>query len=71
MSSRVFAPGHIKDPVTLIEKSRAPCPGGRVPPSFNRISYMICSRPEDGLRCRQGVKLPLKLKTLYSRSTGR
>ena len=27
------------------------------------ISYTtVCSRPEDGLRCRQGVKPPLKLK---------
>ena len=24
---------------------------------------IVCSRPEDGLRCRQGVKPPLKLKT--------
>ena len=30
MSSRVCATGHIKDPVPLIEKSRASCPGGRI-----------------------------------------
>ena len=29
MSSRVCATGHVKDPVPLIEKSRALCPGGR------------------------------------------
>ena len=34
MSSRVCVTGHIKDPVPLIEKSRAFCPGGRFPPSF-------------------------------------
>ena len=34
MSSRVFATGHIKDPVPLIKKSRALCHGSRVPPSF-------------------------------------
>ena len=62
---------HVKDPVPLIEKSRAWCPGGRFPSSFIHevitspiwIGYMIvCSRPEDGLRCWQGVKPPLKLK---------
>ena len=31
---RVCASGHIKDPVPLIEKSSASCPGGRFPPSF-------------------------------------
>ena len=35
MSSRVCAAGHIKDPVPLIEKSRALRPGGRFPPSFS------------------------------------
>ena len=34
MSSRVCVTGHIKDPVSLIEKSRLLCPGGRFPPSF-------------------------------------
>ena len=34
MSSRVYATGHIKDPVPLIEKRRGLSPGGRVPPSF-------------------------------------
>ena len=34
MSSRVCATGHIQDPVPLVEKSRASCPGGRFPPSF-------------------------------------
>ena len=34
MSSRVCATGHVKDPVPLIEKSRASYPGGRFPPSF-------------------------------------
>ena len=51
--------GHIKDPVPLIEKSRALCPSGRFPPSFihqviiitglNKLN--VCSRPEDGLIC--------------------
>ena len=31
---RVYAPGHIKDPVPLVEKSRASGPSGRFPPSF-------------------------------------
>ena len=72
MSSRVRVAGHITDPVPLIKKSRALCPGGRFPPSsihqvmiitgLNNYNYMtVCSRPEDGLRCRQGVKPPLKL----------
>ena len=34
MSSRVCAARYIKDPVPLIEKSRASCSGGRLPPSF-------------------------------------
>ena len=34
MSSSVCATGHIKDPVPLIEESRALCSGGRVSPSF-------------------------------------
>ena len=75
MSSRVCAIGHITDPVPLIEKRRGLSPGGRFPPSFihqviittglNKL-YNLCSRPEDGLRCRQGVKPPLKLKTTQS-----
>ena len=61
MSTCVCVTGHVKDPVPLIEKSRAPCPSGRFPPSFIRqviittglvLSYMtVCSRPEDGLTC--------------------
>ena len=34
MSSLVYATGHIKDPVPLIEKRRGLSPGGRFPPSF-------------------------------------
>ena len=34
MSSLVYATGHIKDPVPLIEKGRGLSPGGRFPPSF-------------------------------------
>ena len=55
----------------IIEKSRGLSPGGRFPPSvihqviiitgLNKL-YVVCSRPEDGLRCQQGVKPPLKLK---------
>ena len=30
----VYATGHIKDPVPLIEKRRGLSPGGRFPPSF-------------------------------------
>ena len=72
MSSRVCVTGHIKDHVPLIEKSRESCPGGRFPPSFihqviitglNK-SYNLCSRHKDGLRYRQGVKPPPKLKLL-------
>ena len=64
------------DPVPLIGKSRALCPCGRFPSSFIHqviiipglntnevIRLYICSRPEDGLRCRQSVKPPLNLKT--------
>ena len=36
MSSRVWETGHIKAPVPLIEKSKASCPGGRIPASFIR-----------------------------------
>ena len=50
-------------------------PTGAVPPNWYNASQLVkclpidksytivCSRPEDGLRCRQGVKPPLKLKT--------
>ena len=41
MSCRVCATGHTKDPVQLIEKSRASCPGGRFPPSFIRQVIII------------------------------
>ena len=34
MYSRVYATGHIQDPVPLIEKRRGLSPGGRFPPSF-------------------------------------
>ena len=34
VSSLVYATGHIKDPVPLVEKSRGLSPGGRFPPSF-------------------------------------
>ena len=37
MSSRVYATGHIKDPVPLIEKRRGLSPGGRFPPSFIQV----------------------------------
>ena len=36
MPRHVSVTGHIKDPVPLVEKSRASCPGGRFPPSFIR-----------------------------------
>ena len=35
MSRLVYATGHIKDPVPLIEKRRGLSPGGRFPPSFS------------------------------------
>ena len=73
MSSCVCATGHIKDPVPLIEKSRALCPSGRFPPNLIHQVIIIsglnklynCSRPEEGLGCRQGVKPPLRLKCLF------
>ena len=34
MSSLVYATGHIKDPVPLIDKRRGLSPGGWFPPSF-------------------------------------
>ena len=58
MSSRVYATGRIKDPLPLIEKRRASCPGDRCPPSFihqviiipglNDCIYMFspCSLPD-------------------------
>ena len=39
MSSLVYATGHIKDPVPLIEKGLSP--GGRFPPSFIHQVIMI------------------------------
>ena len=70
MSGRVCVTGHIKDPVPLIEKSRATCPGGRFSPRFinqaiiitglNKLYMTVYSHPEDGLRCRQDVTPPLK-----------
>ena len=71
MSSRVCATGHTKDPVPPIEKRRGLSPGGRFPPGFiHRVitglnKFIVCSRPEDGLRCRLGINPPLKLKTLF------
>ena len=60
----VYATGDIKDPVPSC---------GRFPPSFihqviiitrlNKL-YNCMSRPEDGLRCRQGIKPPLELTPL-------
>ena len=41
MPSRVCATWHIKDPVPLIEKSRASCPSGRFPPSVIHQVMMI------------------------------
>ena len=34
MSSRVYATGPVKDPMSLIEKRGGLSPGGRVPPNF-------------------------------------
>ena len=65
--SSLYATGHIKDPVPLIEKRRGLSPGGRFPPSF--IHQVIISHPKDGLRCRQGVKPSLKLKQKKNRKT--
>ena len=33
--------GHKKDPMPLLEKSRALCPSGRIPPSFIHQVIMI------------------------------
>ena len=78
MSSLVYATGHIKDPVPLIEKRRGLSPGGRFPPSFmhqviiitglNKLQLYV--RPEDGLRCRQGVKPPLNPITFLRKIFG-
>ena len=43
MFSCVCATGHIKDPLPLIEKSRASCPGGMFPPSFLHQVIIITS----------------------------
>ena len=79
MSSLVYATGHIKDPVPLIEKRRGLSPAGRFPPTFihqviiitglNKLQLYTCSRPEDGLRCRQGVKPPLNSTQLKFQMT--
>ena len=37
MSSRVYATGHITDPVPLVEKSRVSCPGGRFPSFIHQV----------------------------------
>ena len=78
MSSRVCVTGHIKDPVPLIKKSRALCPSGGFPPSLihqliiitglNKLydCQTVCSCPEYGLRCRQGVKPPLNSNSLVA-----
>ena len=65
--------GHIKDPVPLIDKSRALFPGGRVPPSFihqvifitglNKLWLLLYVLVLKMAVC-QGVKPPLKLKTI-------
>ena len=67
MSSLLYATGHIKGPMPLIEKRRGLSPGGRFPPSFihqviiitglNKLQLYVLA--VDGLRCRQGVKPPL------------
>ena len=41
MSSLVYATGHIKDPMPLIEKRRGLSPGGRFPPSFIHLVIII------------------------------
>ena len=41
MYSRVYATGHIKDPVPLIKKRRGLSPGGRFPPSFIHLVLII------------------------------
>ena len=38
MCSRVYATGHIKDPVPLIEKRRGLCPSGRFPPESLKMA---------------------------------
>ena len=55
----------------------ASCPGGRFPHSSNLSSnhyhrteqdMTVCPRPEDGLRCRQGVQPRLLLYTVLART---
>ena len=41
MSSLVYATGHIKDRMPLIEKRRGLSPGGRFPPSFIHLVIII------------------------------
>ena len=48
---------YIKEP--LIGNSRASCPDGRCPPSFIH-QVIIITGLNNGLRCRQGRKPPLK-----------
>ena len=51
--SRVYATGHIKDPVPLIAKRRELSPGGRFPPSF--IHQVIIITGLNKLYNRNGV----------------
>ena len=40
MSSRVYATGHTKDPVSFIRRSRVSCPGGRFTQCFADRVYV-------------------------------
>ena len=75
MSIRVCTTGHIKDPVPLIQKSRASCPGGRVPSSLihqvviitglNKLyTCTVCSRPEDKTSTQAQTMTGLEVRTV-------
>ena len=59
MYSCVYAIGHIKDPVPLIEKRRGLSPGGRFPPSF--IHQVIIITGLNKLYIIQSYVLALKM----------
>ena len=80
MFSRVCATGHIKDAVTLTEKTRASCPSGKFPPSFihqviiitglNRLSlYVLHLHSNSKLACGSSGRLrPMTRAIAFSAS---
>ena len=45
MYTHVLATEHMTGPVPLVEKTRASCPGGRLPPSFTYLAVAEALNP--------------------------